>query len=443
LHLAVSANQFEMVNLLLKKGANVNARNAEGQHCSHLASLFGNEDILELLLSTVHSEGLDARDDDGMTPLHLASNAGDPDNDRIETPDKAATGQTHDKTSKSQPGRYDQVVQLLLQRGANTKAVTKDNKTALELALDSGHLDRWELILNSLGETSDEFSNALLRVASDSKRHATAIVLLQRQLKKSGTPWPKDPKSWTAIEWAAYTNNPDALWLLIASSSRSEETKKALDRAKNLVRPTHQVAKTAVETLNQKVEEADDIKKRGKGPVKEDLIRDIIENPPTGVIYSNRQEYGRPNFEGKFSSFLEIYEASIVQFYKKEAQFGSIIKSQSVKDTIYTEGPKKIMEDAASKLKRQAAKVAEWTVNKDSPALLFMDNEPKFTWVHLPATNVSFRLLKSQMADGLTDIMKMAWMNVGFFPVCYDLNSGTDRLSGLTAENHERPEKVC
>ncbi|KAF7527677.1 hypothetical protein G7054_g10415 [Neopestalotiopsis clavispora] len=425
LHLAVSANQSEIVGLLLKSGANVNARNKEGQHCSHLASLQGNEGLLELILDTEDSNGLNARDDHDMTPLQLASKTNKSDNDendddeseddKQETTEVAAIDQSDDHASVSEPGRYNQVVRLLLKRNADIMVVSKDKKTALELAFESHLHERWETFLNFLDETSTAFSNALLRASSDKKTHKIAISLFKRQLegqlKQSGTSIPNDAENWTVMEWAAYTENSKALWLLIASSPREEATEDALRRTRALTKARDQLAKSAVRPGDQKHGEVGDmknsdkqkpkntrglenVKKVEKSADKVKLIQDYLNDPLIGLICSDDKEYSTPTPTGRFFPTPETSKAAIIQFRKQEGRFGRFKKFRPVEETIYTEGPEIIMKDVVS--------ILESLVELSSSATTFIGAKPQFTWIHLPATNMNWvddllqRIMKDQ-----------------------------------------------
>jgi hypothetical protein len=70
LHFAAGWGQKEMVELLIAKGAEVNAKEGGGGAPLHVAAAFGKNEIAELLIA----EGADmnAKDDDGYTPLDWA-----------------------------------------------------------------------------------------------------------------------------------------------------------------------------------------------------------------------------------------------------------------------------------------------------------------------------------------------------------------------------------
>ena len=95
-----------MVELLLTKGANINAGKWTALHSALDAGRF---DIVELLLA----KGADAniRDDEGRTPLHIAAWY-------------AASG-------------FPKIVELLISNGADIKAKDNNGKTALSYAIEN------------------------------------------------------------------------------------------------------------------------------------------------------------------------------------------------------------------------------------------------------------------------------------------------------------------
>jgi ankyrin repeat protein len=65
---------FKLTELLIELGADVEARDKDGQTPLHVASQAGPLDIARMLIE--HGAEVSAQDKIGQTPLHLASQAG-------------------------------------------------------------------------------------------------------------------------------------------------------------------------------------------------------------------------------------------------------------------------------------------------------------------------------------------------------------------------------
>jgi ankyrin repeat protein len=73
LHYAVEAQNLALVQILISKYAELNARNLRGQTALHLASAYGNLDIVKELTKYTVEIFIDIQDEEGNTPLHLAA----------------------------------------------------------------------------------------------------------------------------------------------------------------------------------------------------------------------------------------------------------------------------------------------------------------------------------------------------------------------------------
>ncbi|CAG0905905.1 unnamed protein product [Cyprideis torosa] len=117
LHIAADNAQPAIISLLLQHGADVDARDNEGQTALHVAAQWGHPAIISLLLQ--HGTRVDEEDKEKRTPLLLAIG-------RWSSPSKE-----EDRL---------ECVKLLLQAGANIRHCDEDGDNALHYATSSGQL---------------------------------------------------------------------------------------------------------------------------------------------------------------------------------------------------------------------------------------------------------------------------------------------------------------
>jgi ankyrin repeat protein len=108
LHVAAVFGHTEIVKLLLRNKADVNAKDKEGETPLLAALVNGHSDIGELLVNK--GAKVDIKDKNGWTPLHFAASLGNED-----------------------------LVRLLVEKGLDSKAKTSEGKTPLDLAIASKH----------------------------------------------------------------------------------------------------------------------------------------------------------------------------------------------------------------------------------------------------------------------------------------------------------------
>jgi hypothetical protein len=135
---AVRSNDLSRVRRLLERGANVNAAtNNDGWTPLHWAVDWGRRDVVALLLRS--GANVDAVDNYGWTPLHVAASDAPRD-----------------------------IVALLLRSGANVNAATNNGRTPLHVAVVEGRRDIVALLLqsgvnvsirNQSGRTARNFAN--------------------------------------------------------------------------------------------------------------------------------------------------------------------------------------------------------------------------------------------------------------------------------------------
>ncbi|KAE8593661.1 hypothetical protein XENTR_v10019251 [Xenopus tropicalis] len=153
LHLAVITDQPAMVSLLLENGATPQIPDRNGQTCVHLACEYESMRCLEILLRG-RKWDLEATNYQGMTALHVAMNTGRKDL-ALCLLDSGADVDTVDiKSGRSSliqavEGGSEELVSLLLQRGAQVNAQTYAGNTALHVASGRGLVEITRLLLRS------------------------------------------------------------------------------------------------------------------------------------------------------------------------------------------------------------------------------------------------------------------------------------------------------
>lgn len=119
LHYAVSANNKEMVNLLIDKGADINAHSSDGSTSLHVASVLGYKEIVALLIKG--GADVNAKDNRDRTPLHLASQGG-----------------------------HIEIVKFLIEKGADIKLEDKDDWTPLDYAKVYNHEEIVDFLFSTI-----------------------------------------------------------------------------------------------------------------------------------------------------------------------------------------------------------------------------------------------------------------------------------------------------
>jgi ankyrin repeat protein len=137
------------VQILIEKGASVNAVTKYNKTPLNCASRFGNLHTVELLIEKGAS--VNAVTTDNKTPLHWASQRGNLETVALLIEKGASVNAvtTDNKTPlhwASQRGNLETVA-LLIEKGASVNAVTTDNKTPLHLAYQPGYLETVELLI--------------------------------------------------------------------------------------------------------------------------------------------------------------------------------------------------------------------------------------------------------------------------------------------------------
>ncbi len=130
LHYATGGNDKEIVELLIGKGADMNAKNAKDQITPlHWAAWRGHREVAELLIAK--GAGVNSKNKSGGTPLHNATWKG-----------------------------HKEIVELLITNGADLNAKDVGGETPLNWAEEGKHKETSDLLRKQGGKTSEELKAA-------------------------------------------------------------------------------------------------------------------------------------------------------------------------------------------------------------------------------------------------------------------------------------------
>ena len=149
LHTACVSGNLRIVNMLLEKSAQVNARTESGFTPLHLASYHGHSDVIYLLL--VHNADLGVKYSNGCTALHWASKKGHLEAARalvsagssVKSTDKLGMTPLH---CASLDGHIDLVRYFVLDMGVNPHVLNNEGNTPRDLASFDEHFDVVEFL---------------------------------------------------------------------------------------------------------------------------------------------------------------------------------------------------------------------------------------------------------------------------------------------------------
>jgi len=241
LYIAIERGGKPMAELLIARGADVNAKGQWFETCLHRAAGVGARDIAELLVAK--GANLNSKDDRGRTPLEVAVK--DERRDfalwlidrgasvdifsaiRLGLPDKAKTALDADPAllsatdTKGRPrtplhwaAYYGsaEIARLLLDRGADVNGDKRHMLTPIELAAARGHKDVAELLIAHGAELSLHTA-ASLGMLDKVRALLDAVPESVNQRDRFHT---------SALIWAAFWGHKDVVDLLLSKGAKEE-----------------------------------------------------------------------------------------------------------------------------------------------------------------------------------------------------------------------------
>jgi cytohesin len=153
LHFAAYYGHEEIVELLITKGANVNAKEEKGWTPLHFAAYYGHEEIVELLITK--GANVNAKANDGRTPIDWAITQ-----DNTETADLlrkhgAKSGAEDSIHIAARTGNHEAVKQHLVD-GTDVNAKDNNGETPLDRAILRNDGKTIDLLRKHGGKTSEE-----------------------------------------------------------------------------------------------------------------------------------------------------------------------------------------------------------------------------------------------------------------------------------------------
>ncbi|KAI1087797.1 ankyrin repeat-containing domain protein [Rostrohypoxylon terebratum] len=424
----------------------------------HIGSQQGYANIVQALLDAGAS--IDVIGKEGKTALHYASEADGWSQDPYEK-DPEKFNPDSPIIAKNIPQGSDQycaVLEILLHRNASLKAMTtngdtalhlsarrdirrvqlimkkmqiedfdienKEGRTALSVAIEAYEPDTVRVLLGKmenavLGRYDEQ--DAIVWATESADRHDIAEMIFKKSKNQLSNKSSEDVES--LIQWATYKEMPKALWFVLSTLPPTPDTeeyrKSALNYAEKRV---SEIAENKVEPHQTRGRSAG---KERKGQKQEDtqkqeathtqqgtnmtLIRDILLDPPFTQTSRRRGPFKKPGVENKPAEMTQKFEAAIIEFYEGEAGSGFLRRFRSVKDTIYDRGPKAISKEVKTNLGKVFEEKStvyskplekKWALHE-----MYIKEDPKLTWIHLPATNMVWMndLLKRIMWDESQD----------------------------------------
>lgn len=122
------------------------------------------------------------------------------------------------------------------------------------------------------------------------------------------------------------------------------------------------------------------------------LIVDMLRDPPIIQTSGPKESFEAPTDDGQSTRTLQDYEAAIIDFYAGGGGTGFLRRFRSLQETIYEDGPYEIMKQARETMQSVSSEMNDQEdESRNEQQKTYTKDDLTFTWVHLPANNVSLQ----------------------------------------------------
>lgn len=193
LHVAASVNHLEIAKLLVESGADINAKDNAKKTPLHSAALTGSSEVTEYILNLKDLNGnkkveIDSLTKQNVTPLRLVISQHKlrPTEARKKTilslvEHGAELNNDFGNLDKQLPlhlaakANLPEVVQLMIDKGADITKLTSTNDTPLEYAVQFGSVEAAEVLIKNGAKVTDK----IMKIAEDLDNNAMMTLLDQ------------------------------------------------------------------------------------------------------------------------------------------------------------------------------------------------------------------------------------------------------------------------
>ncbi|KAF4949398.1 hypothetical protein FSARC_13488 [Fusarium sarcochroum] len=293
----------------------------------------------------------------------------------------------------------------------------------------------------------DDETEVLVWAAQDETRHDLVDLLFAKK-KERMDKLPEGSDSWSTIQWAAYREMPLVLYLLLITSPQTPETRRAREMALDAARKrskdggnkakkpakdrkafeatsptirTPRIGTQAKEEAREKLggtEKKAEKRQRGATMVgqtadpsrqkRREHVLKILEDPPPSTTSGKKDILRLPQADRIHTDLLKEWKAkaAVIEYNAKDDKSTLFTRFRSVEKVIYEDGPAKIAKEATETLKEMKNWYKSPNFERACEAHEKRLGKSLFTWVHLPATNITWMndLLKRIVMDDPTAI---------------------------------------